>query len=229
MCDPLSAIGLIGSIGGAFMNYSAQQSAMSAQENANAQWVAYQRQQAREETARDEANRQKAQAAQQQTLTDLSAPKQVEAQQNEQGRLTNTLTPDQLKGTDQQIVGDMLLSGQKNAAPQVTSALGASVTAAAQQARQRIAALATIQSYGGSQFGLQNTVNNALQTGNQAIDLASNYRRGDLAAYGVAKQVEPLKFQPVNSPFGSIASSLGGLAGKGLGNAMVPIQGFAVT
>jgi hypothetical protein len=140
MCDPLSAIGLIGSIGGAFMNYSAQQSAYNAQQNSNAQWVAYQRQQAREETARDEANRQKASAAQQQTLTDLSAPNQKQAQSNEQTRLTGTLTPDQLKGTDQQIIGDMLLSGQKNAAPQVTSALGASVTAAAQQARRDIEA-----------------------------------------------------------------------------------------
>ena len=225
MCDPLSILGLVGSIGGAFINYSQQESAMNAQNDANAQWVAYQRQQSQAETARDEANRQKASAAEQESLQKISGPQQQQQQQTEQARLNDTLTPDQLKGTPEQIAGDLLLSGQKNAAPQVTNALGASVTAAAQQARQRIAALATIQSYGGSQFGLQNYVNNSLQTGNQQIDLYNNYRRGDLAAYNVAKNVEPEKIAVTPSPWGGIASALGGIAGKGLGNAAVPISG----
>jgi hypothetical protein len=228
MCDPLSAIGLIGSIGGAFMNYSSQESAMENQQRANAEWVAYQTQAANEERAKDEANRQTATAAQQQTLSAISAPNQIAQQQTEQNRLTDTLTPVALQGSPSAITDSLLLSGQKNANPNVTAAMGASVNAAAQQARQRIAALATIQSYGSSQFGLQPTVAAAFQQGNQAIDLASNYRRGDLAAYQVAKNVEPVKYQATPSPFGGIASALGGLAGKGLGNAMVPPTSFGV-
>ena len=56
-----------------------------------------------------------------------------------------------------------------------------------------------------------------LQTGNQAIDLTGNYRRGDLAAYNVAKQVEPRRFQMTSSPLGGIASGLSSIAGRGMG------------
>ena len=110
-----------------------------------------------------------------------------------------------------------MLSGQNNAAAPVQQAIAGQINDATQAARQRIAALATIQSYGGSQFGLQNTVSNAFQTGNEQIDLLNNYRRGDLAAYQVAKNVEPLKYQSTPSPWGGLATSLAGIAGKGFG------------
>jgi len=221
MCDPLSVLGLVGSIGGSLINYEQQSSAMAAQEAANAQWVSYQRQQAQEANARDEANRQLATQAQQQTDQQITAQAQKNQQQTEQQRVQTDITPTAIQPgqTTQQLAGDMLLSGQKNAAPEVGGAINARVAQAAADARQRIAALSTIQSYGGSQFGLQPTVDRAFQAGNQQINLFNNYRRGDLAAYNVAKNVEPLKIQMTPSPWGGIASSLAGIAGKGFGNA----------
>jgi hypothetical protein len=222
MCDPLSILGLVGSIGGSLINYEQQSSAMAAQEAANARWVAYQQQQAREATARDDANRALATQAQQNTDAQITAEAQKNQQSTEQQRVQTDITPDAIKPgqTTEQLAGDMLLSGQKNAAPQVQGAINTRVAQAAADARQRIAALATIQSYGGSQFSAANTVNRAFQTGNQQIDLYNNYRRGDLAAYNVAKQVEPAKIQMTPSPWGGIASSLAGIAGKGFGASM---------
>jgi hypothetical protein len=220
MCDPLvgGVLAGVASMASAGINYMQQSSAMKAQEDANAQWVSYQRQQSQLALQKDEANRQKAQAAQQQTLTDVNAQSQQQQQQTEQQRITQTLDPSLAQGDTTRIAGDILLAGQKNANPLLQKDVADQVAQASAKARQRIAALSTIQSYGGGQFGLNNTVNNAFQRGNQAIDLTGNYRRGDLAAYNVAKQVEPQRFQNVQSPFGAIATSLAGIAGKGIGS-----------
>lgn len=220
MCDPLvgGILGGIASIASAGINYMQQSSAMKMQDDANAQWVAYQRQQSQNELAKDEANRQKAQAAQQQTLQNVSPDAQKTQQATEQQRLQTSLDPALAAGDTSKIAGDILLAGQKNAGPQMQQDIADQVAQASAKARQRIQALSTIQSYGGGQFGLTNTVNNAFQTGNQAIDLTGNYRRGDLATYNVAKQVEPAKIQMTPSPFGSIANALAGIAGKGIGS-----------
>ncbi len=222
MCDPLSMLGLVGSLAGAAINYSQQSAAMSAQHQANAEWVAYQQQQAQQENARDASNRMLATQAQQQTQDQITADAQKKQQTTEQQRLTTDITPDAIKAgqSTQQLAGDLLLSGQKNAAPEVQGAINDRVAQAAADARQRIAALATIQSYGGSQFSAANTVNRAFQTGNQQIDLYNNYRRGDLAAYNVAKNVEPEHIQMTPSPWGGIANSLAGIAGKSFGASM---------
>ena len=63
MCDPIIMIGMAISIGMPRCNYSAQQDMARQQEDANAQWVAYQRRQAQEFAARDEELRRNAEAA----------------------------------------------------------------------------------------------------------------------------------------------------------------------
>jgi hypothetical protein len=222
MCDPLvgGLLGAIGSIASAGINYSQQQDMMNKQNDANAQWIAYQRQQSQEAFARDQENRAKAQTAMDTTQQQISANQQKTQQQTEQDRLNTALTPEQLAAQssgDPNAIAGQLLSGQKNAAAPVKAAIGQQIASAAQDARSRIAALATLQSYGPSQFGLTNYTNTAFQQGNQGIDLYNNYRRGDLAAYSVAKNVEPIKYQSTPSPFGSIANSLAGIAGKAFG------------
>ena len=162
MCDPITGIMAALSIGSGVMNYMGQQSAMKKQEQANREWVAWQRQQSQEAWARDQANRGQAEEARQKTLIDLSAGSQKAQQISEEARLQGELTPGILKQGEEAIAGDMLLSGQKGAAPELQGAIGNQVTQAARDARQRIAALSAIQSYGGGEFGLQNTVNNAL-------------------------------------------------------------------
>ena len=218
MCDPM--VGMLVSAGSALINYQQQSDVMSQQQAANDAWVAYQQQAQQKELAADEAARQKAEAARQTSLTDVNAGAQKQQQQTEEARLTQLYTPQSIKkqGNDpNQTPGDMLLSGQQYATPEVRQQIAGQLNQAAQDARSRIAALATINSYGGSQFGLQPTVNQAFQTSGQEIALQGDIRQGDLSVLQAARNVQPLHIVATPSPWGGIASALAGAAGKGFG------------
>jgi len=224
MCDPISIIGLAFSVGSAYANYAAQEDMANQQNAANEAWVAYQRRQSQEYTKRDEELRANAAAAREQSLSELDAKKQKQAQENEQGRLITALTPEDIaamaKG-DKNAVAANMLSGQQAGDKGIQGNIQAQIQAAAQQARSRIAALAAVQSYGGSQYGLTNRANTIFNTAGQDIRLASDERQGQLAAYNVAKAVEPIKIvQHGSSQLGGIANAAAGVAGKGLGSMM---------
>jgi hypothetical protein len=211
----MGVIGAIGSAASAFASYSAQESAMRKQEQANQQWAAYQRQARNEANVREEQLRQQAEAARQNTLGELDPNKQKQAQDTEQQRLEKDLTPVNLQG-QQPVVADQLLAGLKGAAPEVQQDLTARINSASQDARKRIANLATVQSYGDSQFGLQNRAQDLFNQSGQNIRLAGSQRNSNLAALGVAEQVEPAHIVATPSPWGGIAGSLASLAGRGL-------------
>jgi hypothetical protein len=225
MCDPISIIGLGLSVGMAVANYSAQQDMASQQNSANDAWVAYQRRQSQEFSAADEALRKNAEAARTSALGELTPEKQQHAQQNEQARLTKTLTPEELDAIasgKKDALNDKLLSGQQMAAEPVKASIQQQITAAAQEARQRIAALAAVQSYGGSQYGLTNRANTIFNTAGQDIRLSGDERQGRLAAYNVAKAVEPIKIvqNGGGSALGGLAAAGAKIGGGGLGNSM---------
>jgi hypothetical protein len=104
----------------------------------------------------------------------------------------------------------------------VTGDIKSQLATAAQQARARIAALAEIQSYGGSQYGLTNRANTIFANSGQNIRLAGDERQGSLGAYGVEKAVEPVHYAMVGggSGLGSAAQGLAKSAGGGLGGAL---------
>jgi hypothetical protein len=214
----IGVIGAIGSAASSFASYSAQQSAMQKQQQANDQWVAYQRRERAEALQRDEQLRQQSEAARQGALTELTPEKQKEAQGTEEKRLQQDITPENLK-QDMVPVGDELLRGTGGGDPLVTQDLQKKINNAAVEARKRIANLATIQSYGGSQFGLQNRAQDLFNKSGQDIRLFGDERQGNLGALSVASNVEPEKFQATPSPWGGIAGSLASIAGKGISSA----------
>ena len=220
MCEPmtLGILGAIGSAAGAFMNYSAQQDAMNKQEQANQQWIAYQRKQRAEAWQREEQARQQAETARQAALQDLTPDKQKEAQTTEEQRVQKDITPENLQ-PQIPVVGDELLRGLGGADPLVTQDLQKRVNSAAVDARKRIANLATIQSYGGSQFGLQNRAQDLFNKSGQDIRLQGDIRQGNMGALSVASNVEPERFQATPSPWGGIAGSLASIAGRGISSA----------
>jgi hypothetical protein len=180
----MSIIGIGLSVGMAAAQYSVQSDLMAKQRAANDAWVAFQRREANAESMRQETLRQNAEAAREGALSELSAPKQQEAQQNEQARLQQTLTPEDLANLaagNQQSINDKLLSGQQNMAPEVQANISKQLATAAQQARDRINALAAVQSYGGSQFGLVNRANTIFNASGQDIRLSGDERQGSLA------------------------------------------------
>jgi hypothetical protein len=218
MCDPMSAIAAIGAIGSALYSYSVQEDLMSKQESANAQWAAYQRRKGQEEWARQEEARKRADAAREDTLNKLKPEEQKKAQGEEEQRVQQDITPTDLLDQHPELLQDKLLSGQKGAAPIIQQDIADKITQASRDARARIANLATIQSYGGSQFGLQNRAQDLFNTSSADINLQGNIRRGSLAAYNVEKGVEPIKYQANNS-LGGLGGALAGIAGKGLAGA----------
>lgn len=215
------AIGIIGAIASAaagIISMQAQQSAMKKQEEANQQWANYQRRERAEAWSREEQYRQNAEAARQASVTEMEAQKQKEAQSTEETRLKQDITPTDVKPDERGMVaiGDELLRGTGGADPLVTQDLQKKINSAAVESRKRIANLATIQSYGGSQFGLQNRAQDLFNKSGQDIRFQGNLRQGNLAAVGIAGNVEPAKIQTTPSMAGGIASSLASIAGKGL-------------
>ena len=220
MCDPMTAIMGIVSIGAAFMQYQQQQEVMNMQQQANSQWVSWQRQQAALENERQERMRQRAEAARVEGLDKMTAEQQKKAQGEEEKRVEQQITPQDLPTEPEQIIGDKLLSGQQSMDPSVRAGIADQVSSAARDARARIAALATLQSYGPSEFSLQNRANDIFTKAGQEISLMGNERAGSLAAYGAAKQVQPRQIVATPSMWGGLAGGLASIAGKSAGFGM---------
>lgn len=224
MCDPVSIIGLGFSIGMSLYNMQQQQDMASQQSAANDQWVAYQRRQSQDYLRRDEDLRKNAEAARSGSLEELDAKKQTAAQEGEAERLKVALTPEDVANQaegDPNALASAMFSGQQNGSDEMKTAIQGHIQQAAIEARKRIAALANVQAYGGSQYGLTNRANTIFNTAGQDIRLAGNERAGVLSAYNVAKAVEPIKIaQYSGGAAGGLANAGAQVAGQGLGNAL---------
>jgi hypothetical protein len=105
------------------------------------------------------------------------------------------------------------------------NSLTSQVNQATAQARSRIQALATANSYGGSFGGLGTTTPIAFAQGGNDINLQNAIRQGNLKTYGVQQQVQPLNYtigpgtqsqESLAKGAMSLAGSLAGAAGPRL-------------
>jgi hypothetical protein len=240
MCDPLVG-GLIA--GAASLATGAMQASQLAdvqnkQNQANDAWVAYQTKIHREQTAAEDQARQAANAARLDTLQKVSPENQQQEQMTEQQRL-NTLYNKSDAGTPQDTsnASNVLLSGEQTGVQgdpgnrSFMNNLTTQVNNATQQARQRIAGLATANSYGGSFGGLGTVVPQQFMQGGNYINMVNDIRQGNLKTYGVEQQVQPLNYAigSTTSALGGISQALGGLAGKGIGTGMAGWGGGATS
>lgn len=230
MCDPLTAVAAVGSLASAGAGiYEGMQASSEiaatrdAQNQANANWVAYQTRIHQEQAAAEDMERQKATAAQQATLQKVGPQAQEATQQTEQQRL-NALygKPGASAAAGGAGVQGTLLSGEQSGDKSFMDSLTTQVNNATAQARQRIAALATASSYGGSFGGLGTTVPIAFAQGGNDINLANAIRQGNLKTYGVQQQVQPINYtvgpgtyakQSLGEGLMKVAGSLAGFAG----------------
>src|SRR6187402_795374 len=229
MCDPISIIGLGFSVGMQMFNMQQQADMASQQQSANDQWVAYQRKQSIDYAQRDENLRRNAEAARSGSLDELSAGKQTAAQESESTRLQEELTPEQtanLAKGDPNALASAMFSGQQHGSEYSKSAIQGHIQQAAIEARKRIAALADVQSYGGSQYGLTNRANTIFNTAGQDIRLAGNERAGILSAHNIAKSVEPIRIsQYSGGAAGGLAQAGAQFTGERLGNTLASSMG----
>lgn len=210
ICDPLSAIALAGSAVAAGVNYMGQQETLSAQQNANDQWVATQRAAAAKAAAADEENRKKAQAA----LTGAEQKLTPESQTATQQSAQNSLTSQMLAGSPAADNSNVSLLGGQPADTSVSSDMASRITNAARQAQGRIKALAGLTSYGGGYEGMGSAANQALTDSGEDINLTSNFRKGDTATLGITQQIQPVQYAQGANIAGTVADKLGSLAGS---------------
>jgi hypothetical protein len=237
MCDPLTAISVVGTVASAAgALYEGQQASSElaatnkAQQDANDAWVAYQTRIHQQQAADEDAARAKATGAQQSTLDKISPQAQGAAQTSEQERLNSLYTKSGAGAA--QGAGDpasMALSGENTGNQSFMGSLTTQVNQATAAARKRIGALATASSYGGSFGGLGTTVPITLAQGGNDINLQNAIRQGDLKTYGVEQQVQPINYTvgPGTEAKMSLAKGLGSMAGSLAGFAGPRILGGA--
>jgi hypothetical protein len=107
-----------------------------------------------------------------------------------------------------------VLGGGDPADTSVTDDMAQRVTAAARSAQGRIAALAGLTSYGGGYGDMGSTATNNIATGNQAIQLASDFRQGDTNTLSIAQNVQPVHYATGSDIAGTIAGQLANIAGS---------------
>jgi hypothetical protein len=225
MCDPLVG-GLIAgavSLGAGAMQAQGQADMASKQQAANDQWVAYQQRIHQQQVTADEAARQQAENARQQTLQKVTPEAQQQTVTDEQKRL-NTLYNEKspYSQADQSNPASYATSGETTGpgSGSFMSNLTQKVNEASQLARQRISNLATAGAYGGTFGGLSTTTPIAFQQGAQQIQLQNDIRQGNLKTYGVEQQVQPLHYEMGSGTqaLGGIAGALAKIAGSGIGS-----------
>lgn len=219
MCDPLSLgiVSAVGAVASQAGSYFVQRNAMKRAEDAQATWRAGQARYRAEENARQDELRKQAEGARRETVTDLLPANQQKAQRDEQARLTAELSADSFNPS---VADETLLSGGSLGGETFKSDAAGRLAKASADARKRIAALATMGSYGNSFGGVGTRAQEVLARGDQGISLANNMRQGSLSAYGIEKAIQPLQTGTTVDPFGGIASALGGIAGKSFGSYM---------
>jgi hypothetical protein len=214
MCEPVSLLAAAGSLVTAGLSYASNASMVNAQKKANNDWVAYQRAQAREASAKDESMRQAADAARQESLQKMTPEAEQAAQKQQQDTLNTEMLANNVAG-DQNV--KMLSSAQDQGdGDAITSDMQKRITSAARDARSRIQALAGLTSTQGGYNSMTQQVGRALDKSGQEIQLQGDMRGGTNKVLGVAQAVQPVQYDTsgAGNPFGGISSALAGLAGS---------------
>jgi hypothetical protein len=231
MCDPISLIAAAGSVVSAGIGYMGEQSTMDAQQKANDDWVASQQQQAAQARAADEAARQKAEAARQQTLSQVTPQAQTQTQQQASQTLVNQMGAygtGPASDPNTAVLGANVGDQGSPANPAITDQMARTITQATRDAQGRIQALANLQGYGGAFGSAAANVNTALAQGNQAIGLQSDIRQGIARTLGIAQQVPPVQYAQGQNIAGSLAGSLANIAGSKIGSSLKSGASFSV-
>jgi hypothetical protein len=192
-----------------------QQETVKAQNQANQDWEATQEAAAQAAAQKDAVNQQKAQAALNVAQDKLSPASQTQTQQTAATGLNTQMLTGSPAAPDSNI--KLLGQPQAGADTSVSSDMATRVTNAAREAQGRIAALAGLTSYGGGYGDMGSAATTALANSAEGINLASDFRKGDTATLGITQQIQPIQYAQGSNIAGSLAGSLAGIAGKGLG------------
>jgi hypothetical protein len=192
------------------VSYEGQQAAVQAQNQSNQDWEAQQNMASQIAAQKDAANQQKAQASLNVAQDKLSPANQTDVQQ----KAATDLNTQMLAGSPAAPDSNITLLGGEPADTSVSQDMASRVTNAARAAQGRIAALAGLTSYGGGYGDMGSAASTALANSAEGINLASDFRKGDTATLGITQQIQPVQYKQGADLAGTIASSLGNIAGS---------------
>ena len=192
------------------MSYEGQQETVQAQNQSNQDWLAQQQAAAKLASDKDAANQAKAQAALSTSEANLAPANQTQVQQ----KAATDLNTQMLTGSPAAPDSNITLLGGEPADTSVSQDMASRVTNAARAAQGRIAALAGLTSYGGGYGDMGSAASTSLANSAEGINLASDFRKGDTATLGITQQIQPVQYKQGTDLAGTIASSLGNIAGS---------------
>ena len=222
MCDPITLAGLaLSTTAGVGQAVAANQVAQQ-QETANNAAVQYWRERQVAEQARQDRLRRQASENVEQGRERLAEAAQTEAIEGESRRLSDVFGPEDRVNEQGEIVGDQLLSGQALGDQRTRETIASELADATERSRERIAALANLSAYGGSEGGLQRYIGTTLTNTANEVARTQNLRQGGLNALQTELAVQPRQFVYEPSPLGAILSGVGNImafsGSEGLGD-----------
>lgn len=219
MCDPLTLGSLAIGAAGTAASSIGQAKAAKKQKSEYEAWSEGQRRNRLNENMRQDEFQKKASASQAQAVEDLGAENQKALQDTEAARLESALAGEDAAApgaNEAQASADAAISGGTYGGEVYQEDFARQLSDAMKGVKDRTKALATMQSYGDSQFGLGtiNPINMAKSAAD--IDEVNFKRKGSLGAYNVEQAVDPTQIEYSN-PVADIASSFLGVGMQGLG------------
>ena len=225
MCDPatLALASTAATVVGGAGTVMSSMSAAKAQKQQQQEVLAWQQEQKRnreyaqqrQEELRAEADRSRAAGVEQ-----LSGENQNKRQDEEEARLASYLQGEQQTATPESGApvssADAALAGQNTSSTSETfkSDLAAAINTATKGARERMAALAGVSSFG--KVGDQNK--RILNEAGSDIDMFNEFRRGELGVHAIKSAVDPVQVTYTPSPLADAFSTAFQLGTQGLGN-----------
>lgn len=223
MCDPvsLSIASTVVGVAGSAMTAMGQMSAQKKQQDAVNSWQIKQKQFRDQEKVRQEKFRDQSTAAREAGLNALAPDAQQQQQEDEANRLGQYFAGDEPAAEGQaptSVADNAMLAGQELAPSSFQSDLARKIAETTGDARNRMAALARVASYGGSRGS--GAVANAIAQGRtgQEIDKVNAQREGSLGAFGIEKAIDPLQVSYTPSPLAGLFSTALSFGAQGMGN-----------
>ena len=238
MCDPatLALASTAATVVGGAGSVMSSMSAAKAQKQQQQEVLAWQQEQkrnreyaqARQEELRQEADRSRVAGTEQ-----LSGENQTARQKAEEERLASYLQGDQQRAADEAgqtpvAEADAALAGQNTSTSSDTfkGDFAAAINTATKGARERMAALAGMSSFGGSSAGLARGNQEILNKAGSDIDMFNEFRRGELGVHAAKSAVDPVQVTYTPSPLADAFSTAFQLGTQGLGKSFSDAGGF---
>jgi hypothetical protein len=202
MCDPFSIIGAVASVAASAIAANQQQQYIEDQNQAQRDAYQLSLKARQAEIGRQDEFQNEAETGWRNTVTDLTAEKHAADQAAAEKEFMENYN-----AMDAEVKEGFLLSGQDQANETIKTEIAKRANTAAADARERVAALASLSSYG--TVDLNRSI--ALNENANFLSTLGGKRRGSLGVSQQEQNISPVQISPPSSILSDIVSGAGGV------------------